>query len=48
MFQRKKSQTHDQPASIRVLGRQALQEVIGGSVRITGTDPAPRPDNRDF
>ena len=38
MNQRKKTQIHDKPASIRVLGRQELQEVIGGSVRITGTD----------
>jgi hypothetical protein len=38
MNQRKKIQIHDKPASIRVLGRQELQEVIGGSVRITGTD----------
>jgi len=38
MNQRKKTQTHDKPASIRVLGQQELQDVIGGSVRITGTD----------
>ena len=44
----RKKHLRTKPVSVRVLEPQALQEVTGGSVRITGQDPAPAPDNRDM
>ena len=44
----KKKPLRTKPVSLRVLEQQALQEVTGGSVRITGQDPVPAPDNRDM